>query len=214
MLKAYADIFKISEQDLTQKSLDKLKLFALLGLPATPLYALSMFGSFSTLTTAALLGLCFLSGTFLLITMLSKFTNRFWARDKYLDEWELKKKHHSMAVGLQITSYIIGTIMILALAATPFLNIKFTIGFEHIAMAVFSLICIMVYIPLLFLLWTTSPIKIEKGQIIREDKAVVTAREQKVEAAIITIVVGLILLAICAGLFAWGYMSAHHAAGH
>ena len=158
MLQAYADAFKVSERDLTKKALGKLKLWALLGLPATPLYAVAHFGDLSPEIFRVMILLTFISGAFLLVTMLSRFTNRFWARDKYLDEWELQRKHHSMAIGFQITDYLLCGIIFLAIILASFVDIEITLSFEHVAMIAFSFVVFMVYVPLLFLLWSVNPV--------------------------------------------------------
>jgi len=158
MLEAYANAFKVSEKELTKKSLGQLKLWALLGLPATPLFIAAFFGKFSSATTLVLGLLTFVSGIFLMLTMISKFTNRFWARDKYLDEWELQRKHHSMAVAFQVIDYVaVGIIFLAALLAST-KGGEITINFEHIATAAFCFVLVSVYIPLLFLLWTVKPV--------------------------------------------------------
>ena len=46
----------------------------------------------------------------LLAWSLTKFMNRFWSRDQYLDEWELKRKHESMAFAFQVMMYSFGAI--------------------------------------------------------------------------------------------------------
>ena len=169
MLKWYADTVQISERELTSKSLSRLKLFALLGMPATPLFALAEFGDFSPAVSLIFFGLSFLSGIFLFVVMLSKFTNRFWARDKYLDEWELQRKHHSMAIGFQVIDYAVCLLMAAAFLLIPFSNTTFTISLPQIAMACFSFIVFAVYIPLVFLLWSTKPVNAESNNMSLSD---------------------------------------------
>jgi len=157
MLEAYANAFKVSEKELTKKALGSLKLWALLGLPATPLFIATYSGHFSSTVTLVLGLLTLLSGVFLMLTMVSKFTNRFWARDKFLDEWELNRKHHAMAIGFQIIDYVVIGVMVLAMLLALITDIEITFNFEQLAIAAFSFIVFAVYVPLLFLLWTVKP---------------------------------------------------------
>lgn len=165
MLKQYAEAHKLGMNELTEKSIKQLRLFMLLGLPTTPLFGMATLGGFSDIMTVVLYILCFLSGFFLFAAMVHKVTNRFWARDKYLDEWEVQKKHHSMAIGFQVLSYVIVAVMILTGSMAVFTDVVFNISLRQIAIGFFGLLVLAVYVPLGFLLQTTEPISVSTNEV-------------------------------------------------
>ena len=130
----------------------------LLSLPATPLFGLAFLGEFSNIVTIVLYVSCIISGFFLLATMTHKLTNRFWGRDKYLDEWEVQKKHHSMAIGFQVLSYVIVAVMIVSGLMAVFSDMVFNVSLRQIAIGFYGLLVLAIYVPLGFLLQTIEPI--------------------------------------------------------
>ncbi|MEP6341688.1 MAG: hypothetical protein ABJ275_00065 [Maricaulaceae bacterium] len=157
MLKFYADTFKLSEAELSEEKLRRLKLYTLLGLPAFPLIALVYFKDFSLSLTfiIGLIGLISLG--FVMVTMTSRFINRFWARDKYLDEWEVARKHHAMAIGHQVTDYMFMALGAIFFIASIFIKKTITINLEILAGTAFGVVVFMIYVPHIFLLWTVKP---------------------------------------------------------
>jgi len=107
MLKWFAEIFKLTEKQMTKKALNRLKLLTLLSLPAVPLIVLDVFGAFNGSSTISKLSIFAIPYAAFVSISFSKFVNRFWARDKYLDEWEVSRKHEAMAFGFQCLSCIL-----------------------------------------------------------------------------------------------------------
>ena len=157
MLKFYADTFKLSEAELSEEKLKRLKLYTLLGLPAFPLIALVYFKDFSLSVTFIIGVIGLISLGFVMITMTSRFINRFWARDKYLDEWEVARKHHAMAIGHQVTDYMFMALGAIFFIASMFVKKTVTIDLEVLAGTAFGVVVFMVYVPHIFLLWTVKP---------------------------------------------------------
>ena len=83
--------------------------------------------------------------------------NRFWARDKYLDEWEVARKHQAMALGYQITTSMFGVLGAIFIIVSLFSDASITLNFEALSGLVFMGLVFMVYIPHIFLLWTVKP---------------------------------------------------------
>ena len=113
MLKWYAELFKFSGKELTPKALRRTKMLMLLSLPAYPLLATAKIGQFNDNVDFFLNIVLVISGVCLLAWSVTKFMNRFWSRDQYLDEWELKRKHESMAFVFQVMMYSFGAILLL-----------------------------------------------------------------------------------------------------
>lgn len=157
MLKLYADTFKLSEAELTEENLKRLKLYTLLGLPAFPLIGLVLFKEFSFSLTLIIVAIALISLCFVTMTMMSRFVNRFWARDKYLDEWEVARKHHAMAIGHQVTDYMFVALAAVFFIASMFTEKTITIDLKALTATAFGVVLFMVYVPHIFLLWTVKP---------------------------------------------------------
>ncbi|GLQ19831.1 hypothetical protein [Algimonas porphyrae] len=116
MLKWYADVFRFKPDTLTRRKLMRLRALALLALPVFPLFILlrtnlesdvpAMEPLINALDNPAGWGVMFLSFCALTALCLARVINRFWARDRYLDEWEVEMKHASMAFALQCILYL------------------------------------------------------------------------------------------------------------
>jgi len=160
MLKWYADTFKLGTTELTSKRLNQLKLYTLLGLPSVFLFPF-MFVDVLPSRSIPLVAIIFLiSAVFFTMVMLSPFTNRFWARDKYLDEWERGRKHHGMAIGFQVTDYIFAGLGAIFFVLSFFIEKTITLNLASLGGILIYLVCLMVLIPHIFLLWTVKPVDV------------------------------------------------------
>jgi len=200
MLKLYAEANKLSDNELTEESIKQLRRNILLSLPATPLFGLAVLGGKSLFITISLFVLCFVSATFLFAVMTHRVTNRFWARDQYLDEWELKQKHHSMAVGFQVLSYIIAGAMISTGTIALFTDIEFNIGLRQVAIGFYGLLVFVIYVPLTFLLWTIKPTPKSKS-LGREEGVLVEGQDETYKKFWSIILVPSIILGFIAGIY-------------
>lgn len=120
MLKWYAEFYKFSGKELTPKALRRLKGLMFLSMPAYPLLATAKLGQLSDNVNTGLNIVLVISGLCLFAWSLSKFVNRFWSRDQYLDEWERARKHESMAFTFQVMMYTFGGIMLLSVVLNKF----------------------------------------------------------------------------------------------
>jgi len=199
MLKWYADTFKLDAAELTTKNLKRLKLYTILGLPSLPLMAYAFLNGFSDLKTliAAILGV--ILSFFMCVVMMSRFTNRFWARDKYLDEWERGRKHHAMAIGHQVTDYLFVMLAVIFFIAAQFSKQSITLNFETLASIAMAVVVFMVLVPHIFLLWTVKPVDI-KGEVEEAEFEQSSKRNLR-----LWIIVGAILISG----FIFGFFSAH-----
>jgi len=120
MLKWYAETFKLSGRQLTSAALGRIKWLTILSLPAMPLAITRVFVEipnqfelpihvFFLLSLAAFVCLC-----------CTKFVNRFWARDRYLDEWERARKHQAMAFAFQVMVYSFSIILAFGVLSETF----------------------------------------------------------------------------------------------
>ena len=121
MLNWYAKTFQISEENLTKAGLRRTKIFAGLMLLIVPFEVINddWFDNFDSVIFAgigALLIVACLIGFIALL--LSPMVHRFWARDKYLDEWEIEIKRKGMSAGYKV---LFGALVI-GLVASSFLT--------------------------------------------------------------------------------------------
>ena len=204
MLKQYADTYKFTAKELTAENLTRLKWLTLLGLPGFPLIA-SIHYMDSSITKIALGVLGIVSLICFAIVMLTSFANRFWARDKYLDEWERERKHHAMSFAYQFMAYLLALpalslFIICLLSDADFIsNSDFTFSFSNLTGAVFGLMVLMIFIPHIFLLWTVKPVDI-KGEVEEAEFEQTSKRNLR-----LWIIVGAILISG----FIFGFFSAH-----
>ena len=111
MLKWYAESFKLTEKQMTTKALRRIWVLtgiSLLMIPA--IFILDFDYLMGTPRLAAHLAY-YISFICLVLLVFSKFVNRFWSRDKYLDEWEKERKHQAMAFAFQVLMYILSAIV-------------------------------------------------------------------------------------------------------
>lgn len=112
MLNWYANLFRISEKNITKSGLRRTKILTWLTLMIVPLEILTgdwfdeLENGFliTTIVIMILLSLIALIGL-----LLSPLVHRFWARDKYLDEWEIEVKRKGMSAGYKV---LFGTLVI------------------------------------------------------------------------------------------------------
>ncbi len=159
MLKWYADTFKLGGAELTAANLKSLKRYTLLGLPCLVLYPLGMFDILPIWSKLIVLILALISSCFMCVVMMSPFTNRFWARDKYLDEWERGRKHHAMAIGHQMTDYMFAAFAVICFGLAFFGQQDVTLSFTLIGSIFIYFVIFMVLVPHMFLLWTVKPVE-------------------------------------------------------
>jgi MFS family permease len=112
MLNWYANTFRISEKNITKAGLRRTKVLTWLTLLIVPLEIL-IGDWFDELTngylTAIVVIAIFISLIALIGLLLSPLVHRFWARDKYLDEWEIEVKRKGMSAGYKV---LFGTLVI------------------------------------------------------------------------------------------------------
>ena len=162
MLKWYAETFKLSGRELTASAIKRIKLLTVVSLPAIPLVMVNIFLEIPDHLAIAFWVMLIPSIVALICLCFTKFVNRFYARDKYLDEWETAKKHQAMAFAFQVMAYSFGAVLgfgVLGDAFSIFQNVK-TRSFDiyEIGVVAAGLIVFGFYAMHFFLLATVKPI--------------------------------------------------------
>lgn len=105
MLNWYANTFRITEKSITKAALRRTKVLTWLALLIVPLEII-IGDWFDELTNGLLITgvviLILVSLIALIGLLLSPLVHRFWARDKYLDEWEIEVKRKGMSAGYKV----------------------------------------------------------------------------------------------------------------
>lgn len=116
MMKFYDEITKLNERDMSDGALKRLRVTALLSLPFTP--ALAFLGSkhvssplSDALPATVVVLVLMVSSVALFFLCMNKLVNRVWVKDQYLDEWEVRMKHKSMAFAFQVVLYAIAILL-------------------------------------------------------------------------------------------------------
>ena len=106
MFKFYADLFALTADSISAKSIRRLRWLTIGSLPLLPMFVFTAFyglpDGYSTIpfTIVFLLSIiCTFSVLF------ARIVNRVWALDKYLDEWEKDIKRKSMTMGFMAIMY-------------------------------------------------------------------------------------------------------------
>jgi len=162
MMKWYAETFKISSRELTASALKRIKLLTILSLPAMPLAMTDIFAEIPEHLTMPFLVILIPSLIAFFCLCLTKFVNRFFARDKYLDEWETAKKHEAMAFAFQVMAYSFSVVLVFGVlgdAFSVFQNMK-TPSFDiyEVGVVAAGLMIFGFYTMHFFLLATVKPI--------------------------------------------------------
>lgn len=120
MLKWYAETFKLSGRELTATAIKRIKLLTLLSLPALPLIITDVFLEIPDHLNMPFFFILVPSFMAFVCLCFTKFVNRFFARDKYLDEWETAKKHQAMAFAFQVMLYCFSAVLVIGVLGDVF----------------------------------------------------------------------------------------------
>ena len=162
MLKWYAETFKLTEKQMTGMALRRIWVLTAISLLLVPAILIREIydpqeASSVLVNTMFYIGLV---GFFCLA--FTKFMNRFWSRDKYLDEWEKERKHEAMAFAFQIMQYIVMAILLI-IGFSPIFGYGQDIlfgefGHRTLGFIVMGFGAIGIFAMHLYLLVTTKPI--------------------------------------------------------
>lgn len=130
MFKLYSDLFRFKESTLSRSSLRRLWVLLVLSLPFVPLLLLLRLNLATELPALeaihsavdgpvgySIFAVSFVAWVVLLST---RVMNRFWARDRYLDEWEVQTKRASMTFAFQVMAYLWAALFLVVLIMQNF----------------------------------------------------------------------------------------------
>lgn len=107
MMKFYANLFALTADSISEKSIRRLRWLTLLSLPILPLTVFLVFQGLPNGYLAIPFMIVFMTCAIATVTvLLARIVNRVWAPDKYLDEWEKDLKRKSMSLAFMVMIYV------------------------------------------------------------------------------------------------------------
>jgi hypothetical protein len=157
MLKAIARMFEFKEASISRGKLRLILFSMVLSLPTWPIvmadyYDLLPDNGIGTFATAAM----FAGALSMLFFVGTRFVNRFYFPDKYLDEWEVRIKHKSMTFAFMVIVW--GSAPVAVIIAMAKKNYVLSLSGEGVAIWLVGLLLVLLYVQTFHALWQVRPI--------------------------------------------------------
>lgn len=125
MLTILAKQFELTEENTTARALRRTWWMMVLSLPAFLIVVwVSFHGIPTNFISLVFCTLVFLTASFpMMVFLSSRFVNRFYFPDKYLDEWEIRIKHKSIVFAVQVLISSMVVVGFIALIMEAWFNI-------------------------------------------------------------------------------------------
>ena len=185
MLAKMFKVLETTEIQLTPKAVKRLRISALMSIPALPLFAVAELFEFSDMTTNLLLGFGTISFLALLYCATTRMANRLWVPEKHLDEVEVERKRRSGSLMYQVLlaffAFFAGVFLALdgGTANTFWSPRAFTYFFG-------SLFAVSTSVQVAIAAWMTEPLS--------EPDAVKVAADVRYQWIVFAIVIGLVII--------------------
>ena len=107
MMKFYADLFALTADSISEKSIKRLRWLTIGSLSIIPLTVfLILYGLPKGYSAIAFFIAYVAAAIFTVTVLLARIVNRVWSPDKYLDEWEKDLKRKSMTLAFMVVIYV------------------------------------------------------------------------------------------------------------
>ena len=154
MLRSIARVFEFKESSISKSTLRRILIFMLISLPAWPLVTLDYYEMLPVNWLGSVSAIVILVGVISMVMFVStRFVNRFYFPDKYLDEWEIRIKHKSMTFAFMSIIWFVAPIVIV-MALIPDLSLS---G-EEVSLWFVGFLLLLLYIQTFHALWQVRPI--------------------------------------------------------
>lgn len=201
--------FKIKESDFSQKNLMWMKIFSIVATPGPIAYFLLMRFMEDFIEAPVVLALILIPIVAMSVCLLQRPVSYLTRTDKNLDEWERGLKYRSESFAYRFIFYsslVLSGLWFLLGIMHP--NLTLTVSLLDVGLVFITFVMAMTLIISNYLAWTVVPITEDY------DEEVMMGREKKVKDTILIVALIICVLAFVPALFAFGWISAHHAAGH
>ena len=156
MLKTFARAVEFNEKSISKKKLRYILILLIASLPTLPLGMLHFFGLLPDNMLGTLGYIGFIAGALAFLGFVfTRFANRFYLPDKYLDEWEIQVKHKSMAFAVMAMFWGFPLILLIVMGMGNHVFEMETAGLVVLSCA---MLVVLAYIQTFHALWQVRPI--------------------------------------------------------
>jgi len=156
MIKSLAKIFEFQEGSISPNKLRNIIIMMIISLPTWPLIMMDFYDLIPDGWLAVLSLLLIVIGSLSMVCFVcTRFVNRFYFPDKYLDEWEKSIKHRSMSFAFMILVWIVAPVFLLVVSLT---NISINFSSETFGLWFMGLLLSLLYLQTFHALWQVKPI--------------------------------------------------------
>jgi len=196
MIKSVAKLFEFNPESISKKKLRQILVMMLLSLPVWPLLMMDQYGMLPDSWVSILAVIVLIVGAISMFCFVcTRFVNRFYFPDKYLDEWEKAIKHRSMSFAFMVFAWVAAPLFLLFTGVGDF---KFSMTGEELGLWFVGLLLSFLYLQTFHALWQVEPIdEDELGEpVVKSRKGLF------IFAGTMMVFVG--------GMIILGYMTAHN----
>lgn len=155
MIKSIAKVFEFKEGSISPRTLRIILVLMLVSLPVWPLLMMQHYDLIPNGWVGALAAVTILIGAISMFGFIcTRFVNRFFFPDKYLDEWERTIKHRSMSFAYMVLVWVVSPIVVALIFYTDF-NLSLT-GKEF-SLWIVGLLLMLLYLQSFHALWQVKP---------------------------------------------------------
>jgi len=156
MLKSIARVFELKETSISKVTLRRILILMLLSLPTWPILMLDYYELLPDNWLGAAAILLMYVGTISMILFIStRFVNRFYFPDKFLDEWEIRIKHKSMTFAFMSLIWVLAP---LVFVVTVMNGYKLSLDIDGVLFWIVGFMLVLLYIQTFHALWQVRPI--------------------------------------------------------
>ena len=156
MLKSIARVFEFQDNSVSKSTLRRILILMLISLPTWPLMILDFYDMLPYNWLGAVSAIFIIVGAISMIFFVcTRFVNRFYFPDKYLDEWEIRIKHKSMTFAFMCLVWGVAPIVFVMGVMQDF---ELSLNADAFSLWFVGFLLLLLYIQTFHALWQVRPI--------------------------------------------------------
>jgi len=156
MIRSIARLFEFQESSISPKKLRNIFILMAVSLPTWPLIMLDSYNLIPDGWPAVLSLILIVVGSLSMMCFVcTRFVNRFYFPDKYLDEWEKTIKHRSMSFAFMVLVWVMSPFLLLVVLLN---KTAINVSSETIWLWLMGLLLSLLYLQTFHALWQVKPI--------------------------------------------------------
>ena len=156
MLRILARAFEFKQTSISKNKLRWILIMMVLSLPVWPLMMLDFYDVLPSGWVSQAAFVMIIAG---LISMggfvCTRFVNRFYFTDKYLDEWEVRIKHKSMTFAFMAMMWVVAPMSLILIGTQDY---SFNLSGLELSLWLLGFVLILLYLQTFHALWQVRPI--------------------------------------------------------